>query len=84
MQRIFDLLASGLFRGGLSFAAPNVTAALNAASYAGADLPNGSIAQGSMFVLFGSSLGPLSLHESSGAPLQTELAGSPSRLSLED
>ncbi|MBM3746897.1 MAG: hypothetical protein FJW34_13990, partial [Acidobacteria bacterium] len=47
---------------------------LNAASYALTGLPNSSIAQGSIFVIFGRAMGPATLQQA-GFPLPTELAG---------
>jgi uncharacterized protein (TIGR03437 family) len=52
----------------------SVNAILNGASYAYANLPNGSIAQGSIFSIFGSKLGPSS-SPSLAYPLQTTLGG---------
>ncbi len=48
---------------------------VNAASYVNPALPNGSIAQGSMFVAFGSGLGPASIEYPNPWPFPTELAG---------
>lgn len=50
-------------------------APVNAASYANAAMPNGSIAQGSMFVAFGSGLGPASIQYPSPWPFPDNLAG---------
>ena len=50
-------------------------AAVNVASYANPNLPNGSLAQGSMFTVFGSNLGPASLVQSGNFPLPTSLSG---------
>jgi uncharacterized protein (TIGR03437 family) len=49
--------------------------AVNAASYLRPGLPNGSIAQGSMFSIFGRNLGPASPQLASAFPLQPTLAG---------
>jgi uncharacterized protein (TIGR03437 family) len=46
----------------------------NAASYAYAGLPNAAIAQGSLFVVFGSAMGPATLQAGS-YPLPTSLSG---------
>jgi uncharacterized protein (TIGR03437 family) len=46
----------------------------NSASYAPANAPNGGIAQGSLFVIFGQGLGPATLAQS-GYPLSATLAG---------
>jgi uncharacterized protein (TIGR03437 family) len=48
---------------------------LNAASYALPGLPNAGIAKGSMFVVFGSGLGPSTLQQVQAFPLPTELGG---------
>lgn len=48
---------------------------VNAASYVNPALPNGSIAQGSMFVAFGSGLGPASIQYPNPWPFPDNLAG---------
>ena len=48
---------------------------VNAASFAPPGLPNGSIARGSIFTIFGRNLGPFAGVGVSAFPLQTELAG---------
>ena len=48
---------------------------VNAGSYAFAGLPNAAIAQGSLFVLFGTNMGPATLQGAPSFPLQTVLAG---------
>ncbi|HEX5227379.1 MAG TPA: hypothetical protein VFW44_06695 [Bryobacteraceae bacterium] len=48
---------------------------VNAASFAAPGLPNGSIAQGSLFTIFGSALGPDPGVSASKFPLGTALAG---------
>jgi uncharacterized protein (TIGR03437 family) len=50
-------------------------AAVNVASFANPNLPNGSLAQGGMFTVFGSNLGPATLVQSGSFPLPTSLAG---------
>lgn len=47
----------------------------NAASYADPALPHGAIAQGSIFNVFGSNMGPASLAYASSLPLPTTLSG---------
>jgi uncharacterized protein (TIGR03437 family) len=47
----------------------------NAASYADPALPNGAIAQGSIFNVFGSNMGPSALAYASNLPLPTTLSG---------
>ena len=48
---------------------------VNGASYLQPDLPNAAIAQGSIFVVFGSNLGPATLQEAKSFPLPMVLAG---------
>jgi uncharacterized protein (TIGR03437 family) len=48
---------------------PTLTSVQNPASNIPAALPNGGIAQGSIFVLYGSNMGPATLLEASGYPL---------------
>jgi uncharacterized protein (TIGR03437 family) len=55
-------------------------AVVNAASYMAAGLPNGSIARGSMFTVFGRRLGPAAGVQVSSFPLPTTLAGVSLRL----
>ncbi len=57
--------------GGPSIAAQGVK---NAASFADPRLPDGSIAQGSIFVVFGSAMGPSTI-QYAGFPLPTTLSG---------
>jgi uncharacterized protein (TIGR03437 family) len=54
-----------------AFAASSITGVYNAASYAPAGLPNSGIAQGSMFVLKGSGLGPDLVNQVQAYPLPT-------------
>ena len=56
-------------------AQPTAAAAVNSASFARSDLPNGSLAQGSIFTVFGSNMGPAALAQSTSFPLPTDLAG---------
>lgn len=58
-----------------SGATPVVSAAVNSASFASQALPNGAIAQGSIFTLFGQAIGPGTLLSASQFPLQTTLGG---------
>ncbi len=57
---------------GPSIASPGV---YNSASYALSGFPNGGIAQGSIFVVFGSGLGPSTIAYNSSLPYQTTLSG---------
>jgi len=63
-------------------ATPQVRSILNAASYAQSGLPNSGIARGSMFVVFGTELGPADLRQAAGFPLQTSLGGTSIRVSV--
>jgi uncharacterized protein (TIGR03437 family) len=60
---------------GCAWGQPVVNGVFNSASYAPFGMPNWGIAQGSLFTLFGSGVGPAQLVQSSGFPLQTSLAG---------
>jgi len=48
---------------------------VNVASYAYADLPSGSIAQGSIFGIFGKNLGPTPFAQATAYPIPTTLGG---------
>ncbi|MFN0169227.1 MAG: hypothetical protein ACKV22_22615, partial [Bryobacteraceae bacterium] len=63
-------------------AAPEIRAILNAASYAVPPLPNSGIARGSMFVVFGTELGPDDLRQAAGFPLPTTLGGTSIRVTV--
>jgi len=52
----------------------------NAASYAMLQAPGAGIAPGSIFVIFGTGLGPENLQLAPGYPLQTDLAGTSVRI----
>jgi uncharacterized protein (TIGR03437 family) len=52
-----------------------VSAAVNAASYLNASLPNGNLTEGGAFVVFGKGLGPSTVAEVSAFPLPNTLAG---------
>src|SRR5437870_1195607 len=72
----------GIFLGFLmmttaAFGAPVVSqgGVVNAGSYALAGLPNSAIAQGSIFIVFGSGLGPATLARASAFPLPRTLGG---------
>ncbi len=70
------LIALG-FAGLASAQTPSITpnGIVNVASYAYAGLPSGGIAPGSMFVAFGSNLGPAVLAQATSFPLPTSLGG---------
>ena len=59
-----------------SFAQPVITSGsiINSASFRTSGLPSSGIAQGSIFTIFGSGLGPAGWVTASGLPLQTTLA----------
>ena len=48
---------------------------VNAASYAAPGLPGSTIAQGSIFIVFGTGMGPATLAQSSGFPVPTAFSG---------
>jgi uncharacterized protein (TIGR03437 family) len=52
-----------------------LSSAVNAASYANPVLPNGNLAEGGVFIAFGSGMGPAKLQEISAFPLPTTLGG---------
>ncbi|HET6205944.1 MAG TPA: hypothetical protein VFD98_03995, partial [Terracidiphilus sp.] len=58
-------------------AAPTIAAlgVKNSASYANPGFQNGSIAQGSLFVVFGSGMGPAQIQYAATFPLPATLAG---------
>ena len=66
------LSAPSVFAANPAIAASGVK---NAASYADPALPHGAIAQGSIFNVFGSNMGPTSLAYASTLPLPTTLSG---------
>ncbi len=66
---LFSTFAQGLD------AQVTVSAAVNAASYLNASLPNGNLTQGGAFVVFGKGLGPATVAEVSAFPLPNTLAG---------
>jgi uncharacterized protein (TIGR03437 family) len=63
-------------------APPQINAVLNAASYSLPGMPNSAIAQGSMFVVFGTDMGPANLVEAGGYPLTPVLAGTLVRVTV--
>ncbi|MGH9627953.1 MAG: hypothetical protein ACRD7E_06385 [Bryobacteraceae bacterium] len=67
-----------------AFAQPVVSSGgvMNAASYALPGLPNSGIAQGSMFIVFGSRLGPSALVQANSFPLLANLAGTSIRVTV--
>ncbi len=55
---------------------------VNVASFANPSLPNGKIAQGSMFEIFGSGIAAAGLNRPPGFPLETVLAGTSVRINV--
>jgi len=64
-------LTATLVTSAVSAQTPSIGGVLNAASYSRPPLPNSSIAQGSIFAIFGSSLGPAGLATAAAYPLPT-------------
>jgi uncharacterized protein (TIGR03437 family) len=69
---VMVLSAVSLPAAGASIASPGV---YNSASYILSGFPNGGIAQGSIFVVFGTGLGPSAIVYNSSLPYQTSLGG---------
>jgi uncharacterized protein (TIGR03437 family) len=63
-------------------AAPSLGGVFNQASWAPAGLPNGDIAQGSMFVVTGTGMGPDAIQHAFSYPLPTNLAGTSVRVTV--
>src|SRR5262245_59341757 len=78
--RFFSLL---LVAAGAALAAPTINnaAIYNAANYTPGDAPNGGIATGGMFVIFGTEMGPATLEIINAFPLPTSLGGTSVRIS---
>lgn len=76
MRRAAILTALSLFGLGASAQQPFISyrGVLNAASFFSQGLPGGSIAQGSIFTIFGSNLGPTQLAQSRSYPLSNQLS----------
>src|SRR5436305_1660131 len=66
----------------VSAAAPQIGAILNAASYSKPGLPNYGIAPGSMFVVFGTELGPAALQQATDYPYPAILGGTSMRVTV--
>jgi uncharacterized protein (TIGR03437 family) len=83
LRNVYTLFIT-LFSVGIAAAqTPSITpnGIVNVASYAYAGLPSGGIAPGSMFVAFGSNLGPATLAQATSFPLGTTLAGTSVQIS---
>ena len=84
-MRLFCNLAVGIILlAGAAAAQPVIGSGgiLNAASYSLTGLPNSGIAQGSMFLVFGSGLGPAAISQVSAFPLPNELAGTSMKVTV--
>src|SRR5581483_529155 len=57
-------------------------AAVNGASYINSAMPNGKLAQGVLFIAFGTNMGPASIQRASTFPLPTTLAGTSIRVTV--
>jgi uncharacterized protein (TIGR03437 family) len=75
VKKLTTLLSGAMLLAGIAMAQPAVTSAVNAASYAPPALPNGGLARGSMFIIFGQRLGPATLNIISSFPLPETLDG---------
>jgi uncharacterized protein (TIGR03437 family) len=77
MSRLFrTAVLIGVIAGAVHAQAPVLNSILSSASEALPGLPNSAIAQGSIFVIYGQSMGPSSLVQYTGAlPLPTTLSG---------
>ena len=85
MKVLTTALGAFLLAAGLAHAqpAPVITGGpVNAASYVLAGLPNAGIAQGSMFILFGTNMGPGQQANAFTFPLPTTLAGTSIRVAV--
>lgn len=81
LVRVLGGLLLGMASAG---AAPNLTGVFNAASWAYAGLPNGDIAQGSIFTVTGTGMGPATLVQAQSYPLPTSqgLSGTSVRVTV--
>src|SRR4051794_14215928 len=82
MRLVANLAVCVLVLATSSSAAPQIRAIVNAASYTRSELPNSAIAPGSIFVVFGTELGPAALQQASGFPLPVTLAGTSARVTV--
>ena len=75
-KRFARLLAVSICATALAIAQPVIGgSAVNSASYRTPGMPGSGVAQGSIFIVFGTGLGPASLVEATAFPLQTTLGG---------
>src|SRR3954463_14075607 len=82
MKRSMLRVASFAMLATAAAAAPQIGAILNAASYTRPGLPNYGIAPGSMFVVFGTALGPSELQQAAGYPYTATLGGRSMRVTV--
>ncbi len=84
MTKTISFLLFSSVLGTIANAQPSITdgGIVNAASYANPANPNGGIAQGSMFIVFGTGIGPASLAQVSSYPLPTTLGGTSIRVTV--
>ena len=75
LMKLLHILCMLSFAVGLAIAQPTIAVVENAASNIPPGLPNGAIAQGALFVVKGSGLGPATFVVASAFPLQTSIAG---------
>ena len=76
MKRIAILFCFLLMTASAFAQAPTAGGVVNAGSYTVAGLPNSAIAQGSLFIVFGTNMGPATLVPVTSFPLPTNLGGS--------
>jgi uncharacterized protein (TIGR03437 family) len=83
LHKSYKLLTIMAFAGFAAAQTPAITpnGIVNVASYAYAGLPSGGIAPGSMFVAFGTNLGPVTLTQATAFPLGTTLGGTSVQIS---
>lgn len=76
-KHLASLIVLAILSAGVTWCAPVIQSpgVVNAASYAASNLPNGSIAQGSMFVVFGTGLGPTPVQVVNSFPIPTSFGG---------
>ncbi len=72
---VLRILLPTILVAGAAFAQPTVSSVVNGASNILPGLPNAGIAQGAIFVIYGSGLGPAALVQAPSYPLQTTLSG---------
>src|SRR6266404_7545188 len=73
MSKLWNLAILGLAAGACTYAQPTVGGIVNSASYAIAPAGNNNIAQGSIFTIFGTKMGPATLVSAPSLPLPTSL-----------